>query len=109
MHASRRAWAAVTVAGEVAGEVVAGDESGADEVGGGEVRPECVEGDGDHHGGGVAAVEREAGGVEGLEELDERLAHPLRVRRPGHRVTGRQAVLLSCRARATRGLVNASR
>jgi hypothetical protein len=31
-------------------------------------------------------VDREPGGVEGLEELDERLAHPLRVRQPGHRV-----------------------
>ena len=92
----------------VAGEVVAGDEAGAEEVGGGEVGLECVEGDGDHERGGVPAVDREPGGVEGLEELDERLAHPLRVRQPRHRVTGRAGVAGPA-ARATRGLLNASR
>ena len=88
----------------VAGEVVAGDEPGADEVGRGEVRPERVEGDGDHERGRVAAVQGEAGGVEGLEELDERLPHPLRVRQPGHRVTGRLSVPVTSNARVGVGL-----
>ena len=44
--------------------------------------------------GGVAAVQGEPGGVEGLEELDERLAHPLRVRQPRHRVDRLERVAL---------------
>ena len=52
----------------VAGEVVAGDEAAAEEVRGTELGPEGGEGDGDDDRGRVAAVDREAGGVEGFEE-----------------------------------------
>ena len=73
-------------AGLGGGEVVAGDEAGADEVGGGKVCLECGEGDGDDDGGGVTAVDREPLGVDGFEELAQCLTEPLGVGQPGEGV-----------------------
>ena len=71
----------------VAGELVARDPAGADQVRGGEVGPQRVQAHRDDERRGIAAVDREPRDVDGLQELAQRFAHPARVGQPGEQVS----------------------
>ena len=72
---------------EVTGRLITGHQTTTEEVGGRQLRAQRLERDGDDESGGVTAVDREPGRVEGLEEPTERLPEPLRVGQPGERIT----------------------